>query len=263
MNTPRETPVISVVVPFFRSEEHITACVESLLSSRDELNENVELLFVDNAAPDRSVQLLRRYEEVTLLREDRPGAYAARNAALRVARAPLVAFTDADCAVDPGWLRAIRTGFTDPVVGVLLGHVRYPPDASRVLRLLCAYENTKTEYVLGLPTAYHFAYCNNMAVRASIFEEIGLFEEWQRAGDTELVHRLAARRPDLCLAFRPEMEVTHLEFRLARERARRLSLYTSTNSKIASFRELSLRQRLGVLWRMASASESDPSGFRG
>jgi hypothetical protein len=43
------------------------------------------------------------------------------------------------------------------------------------------------------------------------------------------------------------MRLTHLEFRRARDRARRLSLYTRTNSRIESFRELGAARRLGVL----------------
>lgn len=252
---PHVTPTISVVVPFFGSQDHIEDCVRALLTARDALGEPAELLFVDNASPDGSADLVRRalrgVDHATILREETPGAYAARNAALRVARSPLVAFTDADCAVGEGWLRAVRDRFAaESDLGVLLGEVRYPPAASRTLRFLGAYENAKTRHVLSLPPAHHFGYANNMAVRASVFREIGLFRTWRRAGDTELVHRLAARRPDLRTAYEPSMRVVHLEFRSARHRARRLSLYTETNAKIPSFRELSLRQRLGILPKM-------------
>mgnify|MGYP000016468828 CR=1 FL=1 len=66
----------------------------------------------------------------------------------------------------------------------------------------------------------------------------------------ELVHRLAARRPDQRAVFHPTMRVTHLEFVRARDRTRRLSLYTRTNSQIATFRELEARRRLGLLWML-------------
>jgi GT2 family glycosyltransferase len=89
-----------------------------------------------------------------------------------------------------------------------------------------------------------------MAVRASVFEEIGLFEQWARAADSELVHRLAAWRADLNVTFAPAMQVTHLEFVRGRTRADRLRLYTRTNARISTFRELRVRQRLSVLWRL-------------
>ncbi len=241
-----ERPLVSVVVPFFDSEGTLGACIESLLAQ--EGVERTEVVLVDNGSTDASAAIARRYGRVALLDEPTPGAYAARNAGIARARAPLIAFTDADCAADPDWLRQVVDGMADPQVAVLLGHCRYPAGASVPLRLLAAWENAKTEYVLGRCDAAHrFAYCNNMAVRASVFDELGPFEEWQRAADTELVHRLAARRPDLAVAYRRSMRVTHLEFVRARDRARRLKLYQRTNSKIATFRELGVARRLGVL----------------
>ena len=74
--------------------------------------------------------------------------------------------------------------------------------------------------------------------------------EFLHPAGSELVHRLAARRPDLRAAFRRSMKVTHLEFLRARDRARRLRLYTQTNARIPTFRELPARARLAVLARL-------------
>ncbi|MCH9651935.1 MAG: glycosyltransferase family 2 protein [Deltaproteobacteria bacterium] len=239
-------PLISVVVPFFNSERHIAACVESLLSQED-VGGIFEVILIDNGSQDDSASLVKPYGDLILLKEEKPGAYAARNTGIRRARAPLIALTDADCVVDRHWLRSIREGMEDSATGILLGHCRYHPQASWPLLLLGIYENAKTRYVVErCGSANHFAYANNMAVRTSVFEEIGLFKEWKRAADSELVHRLASKRPDLKLNFFPSMGVTHLEFLSARDRTRRLSLYTHTNSKIETFRELSFGQRLGL-----------------
>jgi glycosyltransferase involved in cell wall biosynthesis len=235
------------VVPFFNSERHIGSCIEALLG-QVEVGGPFEILLVNNRSTDASASLVARYRGLIVLEEPTPGAYAARNAGIRRARAPLIAFTDADCVVADDWLRSVREGMQDPGIAVLLGHFSYPPNASLALRLLGAYENAKTEYVINRCAAAHrFAYANNMAVRASVFEELGPFEGWQRAADSELVHRLASRRPDLRLAYRRSMRVTHMEFLRARDRARRLALYTRTNSRIATFRELGVAQRLGLL----------------
>ena len=241
-----ESPRVSVIVPFFNRQQYLPACIEALLA-QDDVGP-VEILMVDNRSTDGSAAVVQRYPQLTLLREETKGVYAARNAAIRAARAPLVAFTDADCVTDRGWLRAVCEGMRDPGVGILIGHCRYPAEASRALALLAAYENAKAEYVVShCPPAYQFAYANNMAVRASVFEQLGPFRLWDRAGDTELVHRLAASRPDLRMAFQPDMRVTHLEFLRVRDRMRRLSTYTRTNAKIPSFRELGVSGRAGVL----------------
>ena len=244
-----DRPAISVVVPFYNSERTLGACIESLLNQ--EITGHYEIILIDNRSADASAQIASRYDGVTLLEEQTPGAYAARNTGIAHANGRLISFTDADCVVDPDWMRSIIEGMKAPQTAVLLGHCRYPDHATRTLKLLAAYENAKTDYVVGrCPAAHHFAYCNNMAVRASVFEELGPFREWKRAADSELVHRLASRRPDLKLIYRPSMRITHLEFVRARDRARRLNLYTQTNSKIETFRELTVAQRLGVLMRL-------------
>jgi glycosyltransferase involved in cell wall biosynthesis len=245
------------VVPFFNSERHIARCIEALLGQAA-VGGPFEIILVNNRSTDGSASIVGRYRGLAVLEEPTPGAYAARNAGIRSARAPLIAFTDADCVVAGDWLRSVRDGMHDPAIAILLGHCSYPPGASLALRLLSAYENAKTEYVINHCAAAHrFAYANNMAVRASVLEELGPFEEWQRAADSELVHRLASRRPELRVAYRPSMQVTHMEFLRARDRARRLSLYTRTNSKIATFRELGIAQRLGLLRHLLRIRRAD------
>jgi glycosyltransferase involved in cell wall biosynthesis len=253
-----ESPRVSVVVPFFNRQQYLPACIEALLA-QDDVGGAVEIIMVDNRSTDDSASVVERYPQLTLVREESPGAYAARNAGIRIARAPLVAFTDADCVTDRDWLRSVCDGMRDPRVAVLIGACRYPAGASRALALLAAYENAKAEYVVThCAPAYHFAYANNLAVRASVFEELGPFRPWERAADTELVHRLAVERPDLRVSYLRNMRVTHLEFLRARDRLRRLSLYTQTNSQIASFRELRASQRAGVLLHLLRGGRRRP-----
>jgi len=239
-------PAVSVVVPFFQSARHIRACIESLLH-QENVEGELEIILVDNGSTDGASAIAASYQTLTLLRESAPGAYAARNAGITRATAPVIAFTDADCVVDRDWIRAIQDALRPPETAVLIGHCRYAPAASAVLRLLGAYENAKADYVTRLARpAQRFAYANNMAVRTSVFDELGPFKTWARAADSELVHRLASERPDLKVCYSDAMRVTHLEFLSARARARRLALYAHTNSQIRTFEELGVRQRLGV-----------------
>lgn len=239
-------PAVSIIVPFFQSERHIRACIESLLGQVDVEGE-MEIIFVDNGSTDESAAIVASYQELTMLREPAPGAYAARNLGITRATSPIIAFTDADCVVDRDWVRVIQNGLRSPSTAVLIGHCRYAPNASAALRLLGAYENAKAEYVTRrCRPSQRYAYANNMAVRASVFGELGPFKAWARAADSELVHRLAADRPDLHLVYNDAMRITHLEFVTARARARRLALYSHTNSRIATFEELGIRHRLGI-----------------
>jgi len=239
-------PSISVVVPFFGRERSIRACIESLLAQVP-IDGRAEIILVDNNSTDRSATIAAEYDDVVLLRESRPGAYAARNTGIRASAGSIVAFTDADCVADRNWLQAIERRTRAPSTQIVIGHCRYPRSASTALRLLGAYENAKADYVIRRgPASRWFAYANNMAVRASVFDRLGPFQEWDRAADSELVHRLAAAEPEFRLEYDAAMRVVHTEFTTMRGRARRLARYKRTNARIDTFRELTLRQRLAI-----------------
>lgn len=246
----RSQPSISVIVPFFNDQQHTGRCIDSLLQQQG-LDSSYELISIINRPEDASASIVENAPRVLLLHEDNPGACAARTTGIRHGKAPSLASTDADCEVDTDWLRSIQESMRDPSLAVLVGHFRYPPEASRMLQILCAYENAKIEYVRnqGNP-AFHFAYANPLAVRASVFSELGMFREWPRAADTELIHRLASQRHDLHPAYCRAMRVTHLEFLGARAQLARLELYRSTNSRVGSFQELTLGRRLATFGRM-------------
>jgi GT2 family glycosyltransferase len=76
-------------------------CLESLAALD---YPDYEVIVVDNRPAGSPAEDLAR---TMVVREPRPGASAARNRGLAVARGEIVAFTDDDVEVDPGWLRAL------------------------------------------------------------------------------------------------------------------------------------------------------------
>lgn len=48
---------VSVIVPIYKVERFITKCVDSLMS---QTLKDVEFIFVDDASPDRSIELLNK-----------------------------------------------------------------------------------------------------------------------------------------------------------------------------------------------------------
>jgi GT2 family glycosyltransferase len=85
-------------------------------------NRGQELLVVDNRpSSDDTRRLTSHYAAVRYVREDRPGLDAARNRALREATHDIVAFTDDDAVVAPGWLDGLCRNFADPEVLCVTG----------------------------------------------------------------------------------------------------------------------------------------------
>jgi glycosyltransferase involved in cell wall biosynthesis len=99
-------PSATVVVPSIMSRlEQLNACIEHLkqLDYPD-----FEILVVDNRPLTAAAIEL---PGVRVIREPRPGCSAARNAGMAVATGEIVAFTDDDVEVDPGWLLALGERF--------------------------------------------------------------------------------------------------------------------------------------------------------
>lgn len=103
-------PALSVVVPTYHRPEGVTAAVASVLA-QEVGDAEVEIVVVlsdpdDGRGRAALEALARRDPRVVLAVASAPGPAAARNAGIRAARAPLLAFLDDDCVARPGWLAA-------------------------------------------------------------------------------------------------------------------------------------------------------------
>ena len=86
----------------------------------------LDILVIDNAPQTDATQELieTQFPQVRYVREPRPGLDWARNRAILEAKGEIIAYTDDDVVVDPGWVGAIAQVFTvNPNVMALTGLV--------------------------------------------------------------------------------------------------------------------------------------------
>jgi glycosyltransferase involved in cell wall biosynthesis len=198
-------PSVSVVVPVYNGEETIVECLDSLLALQYP-EDRVELVVVDNGSRDGTVRLLRRYGDcVTRLAESKRGPAAARNAGLRAAGGDVVAFTDADCRVDPDWLAAIVAPLEDPRVGIVGGTIRATSPGNDIeLFGEVIHDHRKAIEVFQPPCAITM----NWASRRGVLQELGGFDErFRRGEDGDLSYRVS--QAGYTLAFAPAAVVYH------------------------------------------------------
>jgi glycosyltransferase involved in cell wall biosynthesis len=127
---------------------------------------------------------------VHLLAEEKRGSYAARNSGINFAKGRILAFTDSDCIPDSSWLENIASEFeagADRIAGKICLTYR-----SRSLSLAEVFEKAfafDQEY----NTAMGVSVTANMAVRASLFRQLGLFDgNTESGGDIEWSARATA-----------------------------------------------------------------------
>ncbi len=100
-------PSVSVVVPAYNAERSVGRAVRSLLS---QTTGDVEVIAVVDGATDGTENALRTIDDGRLridVLQENGGVSAARNRGLDLARAPWVAFVDADDWVEPGRFAAL------------------------------------------------------------------------------------------------------------------------------------------------------------
>jgi glycosyltransferase involved in cell wall biosynthesis len=186
-STPSEAPAISIVVPVYNGAATIEACVRSLLVIEDP-GELFEIVVVDNASSDHTMSILAGYRDrIRVLQERIRGASAARNAGIRDARGKIIAFTDADCIVEPEWLREIVPPLRAREVGIAGGPILSTLPCNRIEK----FGERIHDHRRAIEDATPSAITMNWASRRTVLEEAGLFDEWLLRGqDADLARRI-------------------------------------------------------------------------
>jgi glycosyltransferase involved in cell wall biosynthesis len=226
-------PFVSIIVPVYNGSRTIDALLSSLLAL-DYPADRHEILVVDNKSTDDTRERIQRYP-VTLLEETEiQSSYAARNRGIEAAKGEILAFTDADCVVEPTWLKRLLANHEEPRWGGFLGTIKAYPPANLIERhsaqewmmfdLSVLQRPLFQAYTMGerlcsrvldyrprilLPTDLIHPPTANVAYRRIVFEKIGYFDQrMTTGGDFDLAWRLQTQT-DWHIAIVPDAVVYH------------------------------------------------------
>lgn len=204
-------PAISVVIPVLDAEDTLADQLDAL--ARQRFGGAWELIVADNGSRDRGLDVARAYADRLPLKvvdaSAVPGASHARNVGARAARAPLLAFVDADDEVADDWLDRIVSALgSHAAVASRFDKERLNPPKLRATRDLAQEKGLGGHnYAAFLPHAGG----SGLAVRRAVHEAIGGFDErLLRLEDTDYCWRLQLAGHEL--HFESEA-VLHVRFR--------------------------------------------------
>ena len=106
MNSVKQLPFCSVVIPTFNRADLLRATLDSVLRQD---GDDFEVIVVDDGSPEDLSQLADEYRtRITFLRQENAGPSAARNRGVAAARGEYVAFLDSDDVWFPWTLSVYR-----------------------------------------------------------------------------------------------------------------------------------------------------------
>jgi glycosyltransferase involved in cell wall biosynthesis len=212
-------PFVSVIVPVFDAGRLREALVA--LEAQEWPADRMEVLVVENGPPGIATGPAAGLRRCRILREERPGSYAARNRALAEARGEVIAFTDADCAAVPGWIAAGTARLrAHPEAGLIAGRITitFADDARPTAVEL--YESAASFRQHVYASRFHFGATANVFTRRDVVEAVGPFlAEMKSLGDMEWGRRVF--RSGRAVVYAEEVEVRHPARRTHAEFGRR------------------------------------------
>ena len=99
-------PTVSILVPVYKAEKTLDACVESILAQS---YADFELLLIDDASPDHCPEMCDAWAKsdrrVRVIHRKNGGLSAARNTGIETARGRYIVFVDSDDFLEPDTIR--------------------------------------------------------------------------------------------------------------------------------------------------------------
>jgi glycosyltransferase involved in cell wall biosynthesis len=189
-------PSVSVIIPVYNVEAFIAEAVQSVL---DQTFGDFEVIVVDDASPDRSVEICQQFTDprLRIIRQANRGLAGARNTGIRAAQGDLLAFLDGDDRWLPDKLaRQVQHLRDRPSVGISYCPSQFisetgDPTGTQLMPPLTGI--TPQELLRGNPIGNGSAPLVRRAVLDAIQDDQGQYfdEQFRRAEDIDCWLRVA------------------------------------------------------------------------
>lgn len=122
---------ISIIVPVYKVEEYLPACIRSILR---QTYRDFELILVDDGSPDRCGEICDEFakqdERIRVIHQENGGVSKARNTGLEAANGDWICFIDSDDEILENYLRSFIDNNIDNVDFLLQGSTYYYSDST-------------------------------------------------------------------------------------------------------------------------------------
>lgn len=127
--------MLSFVIPAHNEENYVGNCIVSIQNELERSSRWAEIIVIDNASTDKTAEAAKKHKNVRVISEPTKGLVHARQKGLKEAGGDLLAYLDADCILNEGWIETVFAEFENPSVVALSGPRHYY-DMPRFKKLL-------------------------------------------------------------------------------------------------------------------------------
>jgi glycosyltransferase involved in cell wall biosynthesis len=119
--------MISVIIPVYNVEQHISECLESIVA---QTYKNIEIIVVNDGSTDKSEEIIKSYLEkfknINYIYQENKGVSEARNLGLKNAKGEYILFVDSDDFLDKNMIEKMYNNANKYQSDVVIsGHIRF------------------------------------------------------------------------------------------------------------------------------------------
>ncbi|MDN5201208.1 glycosyltransferase family A protein [Fulvivirgaceae bacterium BMA10] len=188
---------VAVIIPLYNGAPWIEETIKSVLSQSLKPD---EIIVVDDNSTDEGYEIVKKYKEVTLVKNEGKGSSMSRNLGTKLSKSRFIAFLDQDDLWHPSHLRLLRNALLDnsesnSVIAIANSFEKNPPKYDFTTKG-CTYFDPWTRY----PFTIGVEGPSVALIRREILFDIGLWEEKSTGmGDAILFLKLSSQKPLLKL----------------------------------------------------------------
>jgi len=185
---------VSVIVPVYKVEEYLPACLNSLV---EQSLEEIEIVAVNDGSPDSCGEILERYrkaypDKIRVYEKENGGLSDARNFGLDRACGKYIAFLDSDDTVDPNLYQALYEKAEKTGADAVACDILYVWQDGRQEKIVSSGfpEWAEKEALKPLFTRFYPAVWNKLYRREVLLKSGVRFQKGVVFEDVEFSHRL-------------------------------------------------------------------------
>jgi GT2 family glycosyltransferase len=214
-----DKPQVSIIIPVFNHWKYTYQCLEAILENTDGVI--YEVIVVDNGSSDETIEMLKKVENIRILRNDsNVGFVLACNAGASKAQGDLLLFLNNDALVTKGCLKAMLSLIdSDDKIGAVGAKLIYPDGRLQEAGGMIFSDGRPWNFGNGddpekeiYNQICEVDYCSGACflVRKSLFDALGGFDERYSPGFYEEADlSFAMRKIGYKVLYNPEAVVIH------------------------------------------------------